>query len=116
MGIFGKSCLYLSIYCVYGEGEGVYLGILPSIKKSRFGTMKDRRIETTLKSTGFVLGLKKEGENLAKRTFFYNALIFNGLNGESIRMKNDFLKCRTICKPGSVIGDHSSAAFVAKRL
>lgn len=116
MGIFGIGRFVLSRYCVFKRIVGAYLGILPGIKKSRFGTMKDRRIETTLKSTGFVLGLKKKGENRAKRTFFDNALICNGLAGESIRMKNDFLKCRTICKPGSVIGDHSSAAFVAKRL
>ena len=51
-----------------------------------------------------------------KRTVFFNALIFNGLSGESIRMKNDFLKCRTICKPGSVIDSHLSRRIVAGAL
>lgn len=45
MGIFGIGRFVLSRYCVFKRIVGAYLGILPGIKKSRFGTMKDRRID-----------------------------------------------------------------------
>ena len=69
--------------------------------------------KTTLKRSCFVLGFDKVVKNRQIGRFFLKPLIYKGLIVESIRKKN---QCRTICKPGSVIGDHSSAAFVAKRL
>ena len=70
MGIFGIGRFFLSIYCAYKEKEAVYLGIFPGIKKSRFGTMKNHRGKTTLKSTGFVLGFKRRIWNRKNEPFF----------------------------------------------
>lgn len=69
--------------------------------------------KTTLERSCFVLGFGKVVKNRQIGRLFLKSLIYKGLVIESIRRKN---QCRMICKPGSVIGDHSSAAFVAKRL
>ena len=79
---------------------------LPKSKKA--DKKKDRKNDS--RSYFFCSGVRKENGKNRKEPLKNERLVFLGF-----RETNRF-NCQTVCKPGSVIDDHSSAAAVTERL